>query len=552
MKIALAQLNYHVGNFEYNKKLILDHIQKAKNDGADLIVFSELSVCGYPPQDLLDYQIFVDQCDATVKEIAQSCYGIAAILGGPRINPDAKGKMLLNSAFFLEEGEVKSVQDKTLLPTYDIFDEYRYFEQNKKFDIIEYKGHKIAMTICEDLWDDQPNESLFGRRELYTVSPMKKLQEYNPDMLINIAASPFSYTKIWGKKNIFLRKAKEYNLPVFYVNQVGAQTELIFEGASLAIHPNGLIMEEMNWFKEDYKVFELESMLEDEDNHKTHDSSNYIEKIHNALVLGLKDFFSKLEFDKAIVGVSGGIDSAVVLAIAAEALGKNNVRAMLLPSEISSESSVSDAEELANNLGVKYNTVPIKNVVDSFDQALSDLFKNTDFDTTEENIQARTRGTLLMAVSNKFGNILLNTSNKSESAVGYATLYGDMNGAVSVLGDVYKTDVYRLAEFINSQKELIPVNIIKKQPSAELAPDQKDSDTLPEYEMLDKILFDYIELQKSIDDIYEERGFDRELVEKIVRMVNNSEYKRYQSPPVLRVSSKAFGVGRRMPLVARY
>ena len=552
MKIALAQLNYHVGNFEYNKKLIIDHIQKAKNDGADLIVFSELSVCGYPPQDLLDYQIFVDQCDATVKEIAESCYGIAAILGGPRINPNAKGKMLLNSAFFIEEGEVKSVQDKTLLPTYDIFDEYRYFEQNKKFDIIEYKGNKIAMTICEDLWDDQPYESLFGRRELYTVSPMKKLQEYDPDMLINIAASPFSYTKIWGKKNIFLRKAKEYNLPVFYVNQVGAQTELIFEGASLAIHPNGLIMEEMNWFSEDYKVFELESMLKDEDNHKTHDSSNYIEKIHNALVLGLKDFFRKLEFDKAIVGVSGGIDSAVVLAIAVEALGKDNVQAMLLPSEISSESSVSDAEELANNLGVKYNTVPINNIVESFDQALSDLFKNTEPDTTEENIQARVRGTLLMAVSNKFGNILLNTSNKSESAVGYATLYGDMNGAVSVLGDVYKTDVYRLAEFINSQKEFIPVNIIKKQPSAELAPDQKDSDTLPEYEVLDKILFDYIELQKSIDDIYEERGYERELVENIVRMVNNSEYKRYQSPPVLRVSSKAFGVGRRMPLVARY
>jgi NAD+ synthase (glutamine-hydrolysing) len=552
MKIALAQLNYHIGNFEYNKELILDHIRKAKGDEADLVVFSEMSVCGYPPQDLLDYQVFVDQCDKTIKEIAEHCHGIAAILGGPRINPNPKGKMLLNSAFFIEDGQIKSVQDKTLLPTYDIFDEYRYFEQNRKFDIIEYKGHRIAMTVCEDLWDDQPYESIFGRRELYTVSPMKKLQEHNPDVLINIAASPFSYTKIWGKKNIFLRKAKEYNLPVFYVNQVGAQTELIFEGASLAIHPKGTIMEELKWFGQDYRVVDLDTMLKEGDEHKTHDASDYIEKIYHGLILGLQDFFRKLDFDRAIVGLSGGIDSAVVLAIAERALGKDKVQAMLLPSGYSSESSVADAETLAKNLGVQYNTVEINDIVDSFDNALSELFKGTKTDTTEENIQARIRGTLLMAVSNKFGNILLNTSNKSESAVGYATLYGDMNGAISVLGDVYKTDVYKLAEFINKEQELIPKNIIEKAPSAELKPDQKDSDSLPEYEMLDKILFDYIELQSSIEDIVEERGFERELVEKIIRMVNNSEYKRYQAPPVLRVSSKAFGVGRRMPLVARY
>jgi NAD+ synthase (glutamine-hydrolysing) len=552
MKIALAQLNYHIGNFEYTKELILDHIRKAKGDEADLVVFSEMSVCGYPPQDLLDYQVFVDQCDKTIKEIAEYCHGIAAILGGPRINPNPKGKMLLNSAFFIEDGQIKSVQDKTLLPTYDIFDEYRYFEQNRKFDIIEYKGHRIAMTVCEDLWDDQPYESIFGRRELYTVSPMKKLQEHNPDVLINIAASPFSYTKIWGKKNIFLRKAKEYNLPVFYVNQVGAQTELIFEGASLAIHPKGTIMEELKWFGQDYRVVDLDTMLKEGDEHKTHDASDYIEKIYHGLILGLQDFFRKLDFDRAIVGLSGGIDSAVVLAIAERALGKDKVQAMLLPSGYSSESSVADAETLAKNLGVQYNTVEINDIVDSFDNALSELFKGTKTDTTEENIQARIRGTLLMAVSNKFGNILLNTSNKSESAVGYATLYGDMNGAISVLGDVYKTDVYKLAEFINKEQELIPKNIIEKAPSAELKPDQKDSDSLPEYEMLDKILFDYIELQSSIEDIVEERGFERELVEKIIRMVNNSEYKRYQAPPVLRVSSKAFGVGRRMPLVARY
>ncbi len=552
MKIALAQLNYHIGNFEYNKKQILDHIQKAKDDQADLVVFSEMSVSGYPPRDLLDYQAFVDQCDKTIKEIAEHCYEMAAILGGPRINPNPKGKMLLNSAFFIEKGEIKSVQDKTLLPTYDIFDEYRYFEQNKKYDIIEYKGHRIAMTICEDLWDDQPYESLFGRRELYTVSPMKKLKEFNPDVLINIAASPFSYTKIWGKKNIFLRKAKEYNLPVFYVNQVGAQTELIFEGASLAIHPKGAITDDLSWFSEDYRVIDLNTMLQQGDDHQTHDSSDYIEKIFHGLILGLQDFFRKLNFDKAIVGLSGGIDSAVVLAIAVHALGRENVLAMLLPSDYSSESSVTDARELANNLGVKYNTVAINDIVNSFNGALSEIFKGTETDTTEENIQARIRGTLLMAVSNKFGNILLNTSNKSESAVGYATLYGDMNGAISVLGDVYKTDVYKIARFINSDREIIPENIMQKAPSAELKPDQKDSDSLPEYEILDKILFDYIELQRSIDEIVEERGYGREMVEQIIRMVNNSEYKRYQAPPVLRISSKAFGVGRRMPLVARY
>jgi len=552
MKIALAQLNYHIGNFEYNKQLILEKIEEAKNDNADLVVFSELSVSGYPPQDLLDYQTFVDQCDATIKEIAGHCKGIAAIIGGPRINPYPKGKMLLNSAFFLEEGEVSYVQDKTLLPTYDIFDEYRYFEQNKKFNIIEFKGKRIALTICEDLWDDQPYESLFGRRELYSVSPMEKLKEYNPDLLINIAASPFSYTKIWGKKNIFLRKAKEYNLPVIYVNQVGAQTELIFEGASLAIHPKGTIMEEMKWFREDYCVLNLEEMLKEGDDRKTHDESNYIEKIHDGLVLGLKDFFRKLNFDKAIVGLSGGIDSAVVLALAVKALGKDNVRAMLLPSGYSSKGSVTDAEQLAQNLNVPYTTLAINDIVDSFDHTLSGLFKDTANDVTEENIQARVRGTLLMAVSNKFGNILLNTSNKSESAVGYATLYGDMNGAVSVLGDVYKTDVYRLADFINSEEEVIPNAILQKAPSAELRPDQKDIDSLPEYEVLDKILFEYIEMQKSTDEIVDEFDFDSKLVEKIIRMVNNSEYKRYQSPPVLRISSKAFGVGRRMPLVAKY
>ncbi|MFP4620406.1 MAG: NAD+ synthase [Bacteroidales bacterium] len=551
MKIALAQLNYHIGNFPYNKKEIINTILRAEKDYADLVVFSELSVCGYPPLDLLDYREFVNQCNKTVNEIAEYCVGIAAIIGGPRINPNPSGKMLFNSAFFLHDGKVRHIQDKTLLPTYDIFDEYRYFEPNDQFKVIVFKGKKIALTVCEDLWDDQPAQGVFSRNRLYNASPMEKLYEYNPDMLINIAASPFSYTKIWGKKNIFIQNAKRYNLPVFYVNQVGAQTELIFEGASLAIHPNGIIHKELNWFEPDYQVVDLDEVSHINNNSETHDTYGVIAKIHDALILGLRDFFSKLNFEKAVLGLSGGIDSAVSLVIAQRALGGENLRVLLMPSIYSSESSVSDSKQLADNLGVHYDEIPIQEVLNSFSSALEPIFRDMPEDVTEENLQARIRGSLLMAISNKFGHILLNTSNKSESAVGYATLYGDMTGALSVLGDVYKTDIYKLAQYINRDETIIPENIIHKAPSAELRPDQKDSDTLPEYEFLDKILFQYIELQKSTPEIIEE-GFDEKTVKKVIHMVNANEYKRYQAPPVLRISSKAFGAGRRMPLVAKY
>jgi len=551
MKIALAQINYHIGNFGYNQDAIINTIVRARQDKADLVVFSEMSVCGYPPQDLLDYREFILQCENAVRDIAQHCKGIAAIVGGPRINPAQKGKRLLNSAFFLHEGEVQFIQDKTLLPTYDIFDEYRYFEPNDRFEILTYKGRKIALTICEDLWDEQPADSDFSKNQLYTTSPMEKLSGHNPDAIINISASPFSYSKVWGKKNIFIQKAKRYQVPVVYVNQVGAQTELIFEGGSMAVHPNGVIHRELKWFEEDYDIVDLNELAEYSENAHTHDQSGVVPKIHDALILGLHDFFTKLNFDKAVLGLSGGIDSSVALVIATRALGPEHVRVMLMPGAYSSEGSVSDSEILANRLGVRYDVVPIQQVMDAFTGLLDPLFKDTREDVTEENLQARIRGTLLMAVSNKFGNILLNTSNKSESAVGYATLYGDMSGALSVLGDVYKTDVYKLAEYINRQEEIIPRSVIEKAPSAELRPDQKDSDSLPKYEVLDKILFQYIELQKSTAAIVEE-GFDEDTVKRITSMVNASEYKRYQAPPVIRISSKAFGAGRRMPLVARY
>ena len=551
MKIALAQLNYHIGDFEKNSTKIIDQIEKAKSDQVDLLVFSELSVCGYPPQDLLEKKTFIEQCEIAVEEITPYCTNIGVILGSPTLNFHQKGKRLFNSAIFIAEGEVKYIQNKTLLPTYDIFDEYRYFEPNDKFNIVEYKGKKIAITICEDLWDFQPTENTFAKNQLYNVTPMDKLVEYKPDFVVNIAASPFSYTKIWGRKNVFIRNAKKYKLPFFTVNQVGAQTELIFDGGSLVVNPDGTIADEMNLFSEDYKIYDLDEITKCKIKKTIDEDPNVIAKIHDALVLGIKDYFKKMKFSNATLGLSGGIDSAVSLVIAQRALGAENIRVLLLPSKYSSDHSINDAEVLAKNLNIRYDIINIQEVVDSFNKSLNNVFKGLHEDITEENIQARARGTILMALSNKFGHILLNTSNKSESAVGYGTLYGDMNGGLSVLGDVYKADVYKLARYINRDQEIIPDNTIVKPPSAELRPDQKDSDSLPDYDILDKILFEYIELQKPIEEIIED-GYDKTTVKRIIKLVDSNEYKRYQAPPILRISSKAFGAGRRMPLVAKY
>jgi NAD+ synthase (glutamine-hydrolysing) len=551
MKIALAQLNYHIGNFEKNTSKILDFIEKAKTDQVDLIVFSELSVCGYPPQDLLEKKSFIEQCESAVEEITANCKDIAVVIGSPTLNYHQKGKRLYNSALFIQDAEVKLIQNKTLLPTYDIFDEYRYFEPNEKFNIIEYKGEKIAITICEDLWDIQPSENPFAKNQLYNVTPMDKLIEYKPDFILNIAASPFSYTKIWGRKNVFIRNAKKYSLPVFTVNQTGAQTELIFDGGSLVVSPDGTIADEMKSFEEDYKIYDLEEIKKCAIKKTIDEDPDVIAKIHDALVLGVRDYFKKMNFTNATLGLSGGIDSAVALVIAARALGPENLRVLLLPSKYSSDHSITDAKSLAKNLGVRHDTVHIQNVVDSFNDSLNKVFKGLEEDITEENIQARARGTILMALSNKFGHILLNTSNKSESAVGYGTLYGDMNGGLSILGDVYKADVYKLARYINKDSVIIPKNTILKPPSAELRPEQKDSDSLPDYDILDKILFEYIELQKTPEEIIE-GGWEKILAERIIRLVDSNEYKRYQAPPILRISSKAFGAGRRMPLVAKY
>ncbi|HPR30756.1 MAG TPA: NAD+ synthase [Prolixibacteraceae bacterium] len=547
MKIALAQLNYHIGNFVGNRKKIIDTLHRAKQEGADLVVFSELSVCGYPPYDLLERKEFNQWTSESIDLIRNECHGIAAILGAPTINESMKGKKLHNSALFLIDGEIRHLTHKTLLPTYDIFDEYRHFEPNTLFNTFELKGWKLALTLCEDLWDEQPTNNSFAKNKLYIQSPLEALSRHQPDLVINIAASPFSYDQAGTRKKILIRNALEYHLPIVYVNQTGAQTELIFDGGSLYINARGEVEQELAYFEEDFRIIDLH----DPKTTLNQPVQESIANIHDALVLGIHDYFEKSGFQEAILGLSGGIDSAVVAVLASRALGANKVRVLLMPSAFSSDHSINDALQLAKNLGLKHETIPIQALVDAFEKALKPSFGDRLPDVSEENIQARIRGILLMAHSNKFGPILLNTSNKSECAVGYGTLYGDMNGGLSVLGDVYKTDVYRLARFINRNEDIIPENTLLKPPSAELRPGQKDSDSLPDYPLLDAILFRYIEQNQSPVEIAAQ-GFDETLVRKIVRMVNQNEYKRFQTPPILRISSKAFGFGRRMPLVARY
>lgn len=542
MKIALAQLNYHIGNFEGNAAKIKTAIADAKAQGANLVVFSELAICGYPPRDFLEFNDFINKCTEAIADIASVCTDIAAIVGGPSVNPKVEGKDLFNSAYFLHEGKIAAVSHKALLPNYDVFDEYRYFEPVKEFEVIEYMGKRIALTICEDLWDTEENL-------MYTLWPMEELAKQQPDLMINIAASPFDFKHVEARKRVLNINTTRYQLPAFYVNHVGAQTELIFDGGSMVVNAKGEVQHELKYFEEDLMVFDTDEL--EEDPVATDHSGSKISRIHDALVLGIRDYFAKLGFGKAILGLSGGIDSAVTLALTAEALGAENTYAVLMPSQFSSDHSVNDSDQMVANLGCQSDQIPIEPLFQSFSASLAPMFKDLPFGLAEENLQARARGVLLMALSNKFGHILLNTSNKSEAAVGYGTLYGDMCGGLSVLGDVYKTEVYDLARYINRSQEIIPENILVKAPSAELRPDQKDQDSLPEYDVLDQVLFHYIEEQLGPKEIVA-KGFDEALVSSILRMVNINEYKRYQTAPVLRVSTKAFGMGRRVPIVGKY
>ncbi|MEO6960754.1 MAG: NAD+ synthase, partial [Puia sp.] len=519
MKIALVQQNYHIGNFEYNTQKIIRGIGQAREAGADLAVFSELCICGYPPRDFLEFEDFINRCYQSVEEIKAHTHGIAVIVGCPARNPVREGKDLFNAAWFLFEGEVKAIIHKTCLPTYDVFDENRYFEPAYSWNLIPYRGKRIALTICEDIWN-------LGDNPMYRVCPMDQLMPHHPDLMINISASPFDYDHEEDRRAVVRENVLKYKLPMYYCNAVGSQTEIVFDGGSVAYDAEANLIQRMKVFEEDFSVLDTEKkyralpaeapakgggpLLEEAQSTSAHTYSgisqrslscsgeaqasidpeqiiaylarhNNIREIHDAIILGIRDYFSKMGFGKAILGSSGGIDSAVVLALACEALGRDNVRALAMPSGYSSAHSVDDAVQLSKNLGNPFDIIPIQPVYESFLATLKPVFKDLPFSVAEENIQSRSRGNLLMALANKFGYILLNTSNKSELATGYGTLYGDMAGGLSVLGDVYKMQVYALARYINRQTAIIPTNILQKAPSAELRPGQKDSDSLPEY-----------------------------------------------------------------------
>jgi NAD+ synthase (glutamine-hydrolysing) len=559
MKIFLAQQNYHIGNFEANTAKILKAIEEAKAGGGELVVFSELAVCGYPPRDFLEFDDFIVQSEAALEKIREASLDIGVLVGAPSRNPVKEGKDLFNSAFLFHEQKLLGVAHKTLLPTYDIFDEYRYFEPAWEWNVIEFKGKRLAVTICEDIWN-------MGDNPLYRTCPMDQLMKQKPHAMINLSASPFDYAHRDGRLHVVKRNVARYSLPMIYVNAVGAQTEIVFDGGSVAMDQYQNLALEMPYFEE--AIGSVTVKWEDETFYEgvvksalaiprvqelpdRFDPEKNIDTIHQALLAGIRDYFTKMGFSKAIVASSGGIDSALVLALACEALGAANVHAVLMPSQFSTGHSVSDAEQLSKNLGNPYDTLPIAPVFEAFQEALKPVFKDLPFSLAEENLQSRIRGALVMAMSNKFGSILLNTSNKSELACGYGTLYGDMAGGLGVLGDLYKGQVYTLARYINRAKEIIPQNILQKAPSAELRPGQKDTDSLPEYDVLDPILYQYIEQRQGPKEIAEQ-GFDAGLVSRILGLVNRAEYKRAQFCPIIRVSPKAFGVGRRVPIVGKY
>jgi len=547
MKIALAQINPTVGDLRGNSRKIVDYAHEAHAQGADLVVFPELCVTGYPPLDLLDNASFIDAVQSTLAWIAAHAPpGVGLIVGAPVRNPDRIGKRLFNAALLYEGGALQGVVHKTLLPTYDVFDEYRHFEPSAERHVVLWRGLRLGLHICEDMWNNEE----YADYHLYEANPVDVLAGLGIDLFINISASPFSHGKHRLRNNILREICEAHGVPFVLVNQVGANTEVLFDGDSRVHAADGTRLLCAPSFKEALLIWDMEATLA-----PCPMLHNDTRDLHDALTMGIWDYFDKTgAFDKVLIGLSGGIDSAVTCALAVEALGPERVIGVTLPSAFSSAGSVDDSKVLAANLGISFHHIPILPAVNAFNTMLDDVFAGTAPGVAEENIQARARGVTLMAISNKFNYLLLTTGNKSEMSVGYATLYGDMSGGLAVLADVFKMQVYALAHYINTRagRALIPENTITKPPSAELRPDQQDTDTLPPYPVLDEILRRYIELRQDLDAIVQATGHDRAFVHRLLRMVDRNEYKRRQAPPGLRVSGKAFGIGRRLPIVMRW
>ena len=544
MKIALGQINPTVGDFSGNAAKIIDFSRRAQSAGAGMILFPELSVCGYPPRDLVERASFVARNRESAERIAAQTNGIAVICGLVTAADSDAGKSVNNSAALLMDGKVAFVQSKMLLPTYDVFDEMRNFAPARKQELFPFCGNRMALTICEDAWNDKQ----FWVKRLYTVDPVEALIQAGGNFVLNISASPFWIGKRELRRDMLASIARQHKVPVVLVNQVGGNDSLVFDGSSLVLNREGNVIAQGLSFEEDLIYFDSQSLTGEMHEQAAGDEAS----AYSALVLGTRDYIQKCAFQKAIVGLSGGIDSALTAAIAAEAVGAENVIGVGMPGPYSSPGSIEDARILATNLGIRFELLSINPAYEAYRQILSDVFAGLPQDVTEENIQARARGALLMALSNKFGAIVLSTGNKSELGVGYCTLYGDMVGGLAVISDVPKTLVYRLSAYVNSRRPVIPRATLEKPPSAELRPDQKDSDSLPPYEVLDAILEDYIEDSHSAEQIAADRKFDIQLVKRVIRMVDRAEYKRQQAAPGLKISPKAFGYGRRVPIAAKF
>ena len=555
MNIRIEQLNPIIGDFEGNKSLILASLNKAESDNIDLLILPEMVVTGYPVQDLLENESFRERCYQVNEEIVTSTRNTALLFGTITPNRQQFGRKMYNSAILAEAGRQTGITHKTLLPTYDVFDDLRYFESNREFYCLELKGVQLGVTICEDIWYNQ-NEVQY---HTYQTDPAQRLKEAGADIIINISASPYTKTKHENRKAMLRGHAKNLGLPVLYANQTGAHNEIVFDGDSLAVTSGAVVIARTEPFQPSFTDVVWDDQKKEIFPGKTTSAQSYpenkMERQFKALICGLRDYIRKTGItNKIVLGLSGGIDSALVCAIAVEALGSENVTAITMPTTFSSKGSVEDSRKQANNFGIDLFTLPVQTVYDEVNKVLHPVFEGTEFDVAEENIQSRIRGTLLMAYANKHNYFLLATGNKSEYAVGYATLYGDMNGALAVIGDLYKTEVYGLSRWLNEEyfkKEMIPNSVLTKPPSAELRPDQKDTDSLPPYEILDEILHRYIELQEHRNQITS-GGFSADVVDKVLTLVDYSEYKRWQAAPILKLSSKSFGSGRRWPLVQKW